>query len=209
MAQLNLGARREKSPVKRSLVLAVAIVATLGILVALTACGTDSGAGASAGAGSNASAGSDTPSSAGSSDQASGSNSAKAEEPTIAVTKDADLVIPVAGISKKASFFPVEVGGTKLEVIAVKAPDGTIRTAFNTCQVCYDSGQGYYIQKGSNLECQSCGNLFAMEQVEILSGGCNPVPIFPADKTVTDESITVPLTYLQEAKAIFANWKTN
>ena len=47
-----------------------------------------------------------------------------------------DLVIPVNEISNTASFYPVTADGTKMEVLAVKAPDGTIRTAFNTCQVC-------------------------------------------------------------------------
>jgi len=37
-----------------------------------------------------------------------------------------------------------------MEVLAVKAPDGTIRTAMNTCKICYDSGAGYYVQEGMN-----------------------------------------------------------
>ena len=40
---------------------------------------------------------------------------------------------------------------TYIEVLAVKSSDGTIRTAFNTCQVCYASGRGYYIQQGDGL----------------------------------------------------------
>jgi len=120
----------------------------------------------------------------------------------------ADLVIPVSGISEKVSFYPVDIDGTKFEVLAVKAPDGTIRTAFNTCQVCYDSGRGYYKQEGDVLVCQNCGNRFRMGQVEVVSGGCNPVPIFPENKTVTDDTITISYAFLNEAKAIFANWKT-
>jgi uncharacterized membrane protein len=125
-----------------------------------------------------------------------------------AVVKDADLVISVDDISATARFYPVETDGTMLEVIAVKAPDGTIRTAFNTCQVCYDSGRGYYKQDGDVLVCQNCGNRFRMDQVEVQSGGCNPVPIFAENKTVTDESITVSKDFLTEAKVIFENWKT-
>jgi uncharacterized membrane protein len=90
----------------------------------------------------------------------------------------------------------------------VEAPDGTIRTAFNTCQVCYDSGRGYYKQDGNVLVCQNCGNRFKMNQVEVQSGGCNPVPIFSENKTVTDETITISGEFLTEAKVIFANWKT-
>ncbi|MDR2053996.1 MAG: DUF2318 domain-containing protein, partial [Treponema sp.] len=91
--------------------------------------------------------------------------------------------------------------------LAVKAPDGTIRTAFNTCQVCYASGRGFYKQQGTVLVCQNCGNRFRMSQVEVRSGGCNLVPIFKNNKTVTDTAITIPQDFLKEARAIFARWK--
>ncbi|MDR0813504.1 MAG: DUF2318 domain-containing protein [Oscillospiraceae bacterium] len=127
----------------------------------------------------------------------------------VKAVRDADLVISLSDISDSVKFYPVEIDGTKLEVIAVKAPDGTVRTAFNTCQVCYDSGRGYYKQSGSVLVCQNCGNRFKMSQVEVESGGCNPVPIFGENKTVTDKTITISKEYLTEAKVIFGNWKTN
>jgi uncharacterized membrane protein len=118
-----------------------------------------------------------------------------------------DLVIQIADVSENAVFYPVDIEGIRLEVLAVKAPDGSIRTAFNTCQVCYASGRGFYKQQGTVLICQNCGNRFRMSQVEVRSGGCNPVPIFPQYKTVTDKTITVPEEFLKEAKQIFARWK--
>ncbi|MDR2486702.1 MAG: DUF2318 domain-containing protein [Clostridiales Family XIII bacterium] len=126
----------------------------------------------------------------------------------LAAADGEDLVIEVAGITEQASFFPVEAGGTRMEVIAVKAPDGTIRTAFNTCQVCFDSGRGYYEQSGDRLVCQNCGNQFPMDRVEVEAGGCNPWPIFADDKTVTDGTITISAAFLQESQQIFANWKS-
>lgn len=121
--------------------------------------------------------------------------------------KDSDIIIPTSDISETARFYPAEINGTNLEVMAVKAPDGSIRTAFNTCQVCYSSGRGYYIQEGDVLVCQNCGNRFAMDDVEVTRGGCNPVPITEEYKTVDEETITVSKDYLAEATAIFANWK--
>jgi uncharacterized membrane protein len=118
-----------------------------------------------------------------------------------------DIVIPVGEISEKASFYSANVDGTEMEVIAVMAPDGSIRTAFNTCQVCYSSGRGYYEQDGDALICQNCGNSFATSQVEVESGGCNPWPIFAEDKTVTEETVTIAYSFLEESKEIFANWK--
>ncbi|MDR0877632.1 MAG: DUF2318 domain-containing protein [Treponema sp.] len=123
------------------------------------------------------------------------------------VVADADLVIPIADLSENAAFYPVDIDGVRLEVIAVKAPDGTYRTAFNTCQVCYASGRGFYKQQGTLLVCQNCGNRFRMSQVEVRSGGCNPVPILSANKTVTDTTVTISKEFLIKAKSIFANWK--
>jgi uncharacterized membrane protein len=47
-----------------------------------------------------------------------------------------------------------------------------------------------------------------MEQVEVASGGCNPVPIFSQYKVVTDETITIPYDFLKEAKVTFSNWRS-
>jgi uncharacterized membrane protein len=125
-------------------------------------------------------------------------------KPSIA---DRDLVITISEITENALFFPVDIQGTRIEVLAVRAPDGTIRTAFNTCQVCYGSGRGFYKQQGTVLICQNCGNRFRMSQVGVRSGGCNPVPISNDNKTVTDTTITISKEYLTRAKEIFARWR--
>ena len=124
-----------------------------------------------------------------------------------AVNENGDLEIPVADITEKATFYAYNELDSKMEVLAVKASDGTIRTAFNTCQVCYSSGRGYYVQEGDVLVCQNCGNRFSMDEVEITKGGCNPVPIFDDQKEVTDKSIIIPKEFLKEAEVIFENWK--
>lgn len=126
---------------------------------------------------------------------------------TIKEVKDADIVIQAKDITEQPSFYPAEINGTKLEVIAVKATDGTIRTAFNTCQVCYNSGRGYYKAEGDQLVCQNCGNRFRMDDVEVTRGGCNPVPITSEYKTVTDDTITISKEFLTQATVIFSDWK--
>jgi len=125
------------------------------------------------------------------------------------VIADRDLVIQIAEITENALFFPVDIDGVRMEILAVKAPDGTIRTAFNTCQVCYASGRGYFVQYNTVLVCQNCGRRFRMSQVERQAGGCNPVPIFSANKTVTAETITISREYLRQARAIFERWRLN
>lgn len=120
---------------------------------------------------------------------------------------DADILIPLNEITENAAFYPAVVNGTDLEVIAIKAPDGTVRTAFNTCQVCYLSGKGYYTQKGDQLVCENCGNRFSMDDVGVVHSGCNPIPITDSNRTVSDTGITIPLETLTEATTMFKNWK--
>lgn len=118
-----------------------------------------------------------------------------------------DMVIQISDISETAKFYSYDELDTYIEVLAVKASDGTIRTAFNTCQVCYSSGRGYYVQEGDYLICQNCGNRFRMDDVEITRGGCNPVPITDDMKEATDTTITIPKELFVEAEFIFENWK--
>jgi len=117
------------------------------------------------------------------------------------------IVIDKSKITDKATFFPYQSGNVKMEVLAVKAPDGTIRTAFNTCQVCFDSGRGYYVQEGDELVCQNCGNRFAISKVEKIKNGCNPVPIVSENKTENDSTITIFNKFMDANKELFADWK--
>ena len=132
-----------------------------------------------------------------------GSESVKAQ----VITVGEYLTIPTADISSTVTFYPVEVDGTAMEVLAVRASDGTIRTAFNTCQSCYTSGRGYYVQEGDNLVCQNCGFHFTPDDVEVYAGGCNPWPIFEEDKTVTEDSIQIGYDFLRSSSSIFARWR--
>lgn len=118
------------------------------------------------------------------------------------------LKIDTADITEQASFYLVDIDGTEMGIIAVKDSSGEIRTAFNTCQVCYSSGRGYYKQVGDLLVCQNCRNSFTADDVEVESGGCNPVPIFEENKTVNDDVIEISYDYLNKGKQIFSNWQT-
>ena len=125
----------------------------------------------------------------------------------VTVAPGESLEIPTATVTEEASFYPVEVDGTQMEVLAVKASDGTIRTAFNTCQSCYTSGKGYYKVENQELVCNNCGFHFSPDEVEVSAGGCNPWPIFEEDKTVTGDTISISYDFLAESKSIFADWR--
>ena len=117
------------------------------------------------------------------------------------------LTIIKNDITTTAKFYPYKVDNTYMEVIAVKASDGSIRTAMNTCQVCFDSGKGYYKQVGEYLICQNCKNKFHIDQVEKVKGGCNPVPVTAENKKDTGDTIIVLKDFIASQKELFSNWK--
>jgi hypothetical protein len=123
------------------------------------------------------------------------------------ITKAGDMAIPKKEINATATFYQYKVGKVLIEVLALRAPDGTIRTALNTCQVCYASGRGYYKQDGDVLVCQNCGNRFRASQVEIIKGGCNPVPVSGDYKTESADTITISKALFQDAVPLFLKWK--
>lgn len=118
-----------------------------------------------------------------------------------------DIVINKSEITETVEFIPAKAGKINMEVMAVKASDGAIRTAFNTCQVCNGSPRAYYKQEGDVVVCQNCGNRFGMDMIEQQRGGCNPVPI--DEKTETEDTITISREFIGQNKSLFTeNWKT-
>ena len=120
---------------------------------------------------------------------ASGSASDQASD-TYEVVGD-NIVIDKSAITSTASFIPYKLADNYMEVIAIKASDGTIRTALNTCQVCFDSGRGYYNQSGDTLICNNCGNVCGTDDIEVIRGGCNPMPDSGTAKTENDATIRI------------------
>jgi uncharacterized membrane protein len=123
------------------------------------------------------------------------------------ILPNGDLQIQKKEVTATARFYQYKVDGLLIEILALRAPDGTVRTALNTCQVCYSSGRGYYVQDGDVLVCQNCRNRFKASQVEIIKGGCNPIPITAELKTETADTITFGKWLFSEAKPFFLNWK--
>jgi uncharacterized membrane protein len=74
----------------------------------------------------------------------------------------------------KARFYKFEDGGKEIAFFAVKASDGTVRTAFDACDACYRSKKGYE-QQGDKLNCNNCNQKFAINRLgPNATGGCNP-----------------------------------
>ena len=86
--------------------------------------------------------------------------------------------IPLSEITSTAKWYEYEYysGGNKIKFFAVKASDGTIKTAFDACDVCYYAKKGYR-QEGDYMVCNNCGNRYPIAGLGIKNktpGGCWP-----------------------------------
>lgn len=120
------------------------------------------------------------------------------------------MTIPMNEVTDVAHYYPVTADGVQMEIIAIRDSKGNVRTAFNTCQACYNSGKGYYLPQGKKIVCQNCGYTYTADDLEKKAendNACIPYPIFKDNKTVTDDTISISYDFLKEAESIFANWK--
>ena len=85
------------------------------------------------------------------------------------------VTLQVAKLSdNKAHFYKFEDGGKEIAFFAVKAADGSYKTAFDACDSCYKSKKGYE-QQGDKMNCKNCNQKFAINRLgPNATGGCNP-----------------------------------
>ena len=114
-----------------------------------------------------------------------------------------NIVIDTTNIGSKATFYNYNADGTAIRLFAVKASDGTIRMAFNTCQVCNPSPKAYFVQNGKNFICQNCKNSFATDNIGKERGGCNPIPITTDERIDGENTITITKQFIESYKENF------
>lgn len=118
-----------------------------------------------------------------------------------------DIIIDESSVTETAAFYDYDADGTAVEVFAVKASDGTTRIALNTCQICKGSPYAYFVQQGDNFICQNCNNSFNRDDIGIVHGGCNPVPVTDSHYIKEDKNIIISSEFLNQYKNDFSNWK--
>lgn len=116
-----------------------------------------------------------------------------------------DFVIKESEVNDEITFYNTEVNGINVQLIIVRASDGTIRTVFNTCQVCNPSPKAYFVREGEYLVCQNCGNKYHIDKLGLEKGGCNPIPITEDEREDKDGNIVIPAKLLQEIAPRFEN----
>ncbi len=83
--------------------------------------------------------------------------------------------IPLAKVADgKAHYYAYSDAGKVINFFVVKAKDGSVKTAFDACDVCYEAKKGY-TQQGEAMVCNKCNKKFATDKIGPSSaGGCNP-----------------------------------
>ncbi len=84
--------------------------------------------------------------------------------------------IPLSDITDNARWYEYDFGSNNIKFFAVKASDGTIKTGFDACDVCYTEKKGYR-QEGAFMVCNNCGNRYPIDGLGTENktpGGCWP-----------------------------------
>jgi len=137
------------------------------------------------------------------------------------------IIIPLSEITETAKFYEYDVKvhsedsstlsiqksqdkpqglfdsqGTKIRFFAVKAKDGSIKTAFDACDVCFGSKKGYR-QEGDNMICNNCGNKYPISGLgtkNLGGGGCWPGYL---PNKIQGENLIIENSKLEEGKYRF------
>lgn len=103
-----------------------------------------------------------------------GFGSGKSEDYTV---KSDRLLIPLTALNdNQAHFYLWKDNGKEISFFVVKDSRGTVRAAFDACDVCYREKKGYG-QKDALMVCKNCNQTFPIDKVGDVSGGCNPSPL--------------------------------
>jgi len=76
----------------------------------------------------------------------------------------------------KAKFYRFKGQSGPIDFFVVRSHDGVVRSAFDTCDVCYKALKGYR-QEGDDMVCNNCDMRFKTNMINVVKGGCNPAPL--------------------------------
>lgn len=126
--------------------------------------------------------------------------SVRLSKATAVKNEGGDVRIPLAALEDgKAHFFAYASGDKTITFFAMKAMDGSLRTAFDACMACNHAKLGYR-QEGDMVVCNNCGMGFKPMEIGMVSGGCNPIPL---NKTVDGRMIVFKAKDLDDGTKYF------
>jgi uncharacterized membrane protein len=111
-----------------------------------------------------------------------------------------DVTMPVAQVNDgKAHFYSYDAGGTTVKYFVLADKTGKVRAALDACIVCYAQKKGYH-QQGDAMQCNNCGKVFPSAKINVITGGCNPIPL---DRSISGGKVTITTDSLQAGGQYF------
>jgi uncharacterized membrane protein len=100
----------------------------------------------------------------------------------------------------QARFFQYSTAeGRLVRFFVMKSSDGVVRAALDACTTCYRERRGYR-QEGDAMVCNNCGKAFASKDINVMTGGCNPIPL---ERSVQNGRVVVRAASLERTPAYF------
>lgn len=113
-----------------------------------------------------------------------------------------EIKIPISEISGNAKWYEYNSDGVIINYFVVRASDGTIKTAFDACDVCYRNKKGYS-QSGEFMVCNNCGNRYKITSLGTenkAGGGCWPGYI---SSEIEGDNLIIKIPELEKGKYRF------
>lgn len=110
------------------------------------------------------------------------------------------ITIPVSNFNdNQAKYFKYDFNDITIFFFALKSSDGVIRSAFDSCDVCFREQKGYR-QDGDNMICNNCGQVFPSVRINVEKGGCNPAPL---NRQIEGNNLVLNVTDLYDGAVYF------
>ncbi len=110
--------------------------------------------------------------------------------------------IPLSGVTESARHYVYNSNGVEIRYFAVKGSDGTVRTAFDACEVCYRAGKGY-TQVGNDVRCNNCGLSFSIDALGTKNQGKGCWPAYLPNE-LADDSVIIKKSDLEAGAYLFS-----
>ena len=99
----------------------------------------------------------------------------------------------------KAHFYTYDANGITVKYFVLADQKGVVRAALDACEVCYPKKLGYH-QAGNAMQCNNCGKVFQSALINVITGGCNPIPL---TRSVNGATLTIRTADLQNGAQYF------
>jgi uncharacterized membrane protein len=124
------------------------------------------------------------------------SRTARNDPGSVAAVRGIDLIAAEQAFADgRARFYSYTTSaGQGIRFFVMKSADGVVRAAMDACTVCYRQRLGYR-QEGDQMVCNKCGQAFASNRINVVTGGCNPIPL---DREVAGGQVIVRAAALEQ-----------